>query len=856
MQKNRIISLLLTLALALSLIPVFSMRASAYPPLRPLPKLTGNQPVDVVNVALSQVGYIEDPDWSNAYGAWWNTVTDWGVDYTRQPWCAMFVCWCANQAGLGLNTGYCIDAALVEKLAAWCDTYGAYYEDDFKTTPRPGDYIFFGYSYDAFGHVAIVVDYNPVTNVVTFVGGNQSIGDGYGVRIRSCEWKPGISYGLNQKVLSYGRPNYSHVDQTLYPTGQLAPTALTEGEQLTLSGSVTCSAGIDQMEVTIQDRNGKTCYTGQKSIGNVKAVLSQVTIPFQNLPAGVYRYRLDAVRAGKKQTVSSTEFIVLPKSCPVSIGAFRLCAGELALEEKAGVLTFRQAENVAGQVFYLLPEGKNTYRLRSFQTGLDLTAAAPQAGARLSVQEAASDLCQLWHMTPVKNGWIFSLAQAPAVCLARSGSTLTTAALSKEQTFTLSACECTLGVGQPITFDLQGGQLPEAVSAAEVDKINLPADEEGLTLYTIPCQILTAADSVDIAVDADGRLAAVKAACAEDWLATPKSGFVLSGRGEAAAFVQSIAQMDGEACYVAYDAVSGRISVYDSAEGYSAACCRLVSGEIRGRMPEPVQEGKEFGGWYTEQAGGDRIITGSSCQTSQLYARWLDPVDKEHTHLWGEWSQINGQTDAHDQLTARFCQTCAAYETQPFDCPSLAFRDVNRAAWYHSYVDYALRENLFRGMSDTSFAPNLAANRAMLVTVLWRMEGSPETEAGNPFTDAKAGAYYYDAVRWAADCGVVNGVTETTFCPNEPITRQQAAAILFRLAGQKGYDVSARAELEGFDDVDKLHAYAVEPMAWANAVGVIQGTSATTLAPTANATRAQIAAILMRFTENTAVPVE
>ena len=136
----------------------------------------------------------------------------------------------------------------------------------------------------------------------------------------------------------------------------------------------------------------------------------------------------------------------------------------------------------------------------------------------------------------------------------------------------------------------------------------------------------------------------------------------------------------------------------------------------------------------------------------------------------------------------------------------------------------------------------------MIVAILYRLEGSPDAGTSK-FSDVNPSAYYASAVAWASENGVVNGYGDNTFKPNNPITREQMAAFLFRYATLKEQDVSPRADLSPFTDASQIAPYAVEAIQWANAQGLVNGTSATTLAPKGNATRAQVAVILSRFAQ-------
>ena len=182
----------------------------------------------------------------------------------------------------------------------------------------------------------------------------------------------------------------------------------------------------------------------------------------------------------------------------------------------------------------------------------------------------------------------------------------------------------------------------------------------------------------------------------------------------------------------------------------------------------------------------------------------------------------------------------------------LPFPDVTEGDWFYDAVRYAYETGLMDGVGDSLFAPNSETTRAQLVTILYRLEGEPEVSGTSGFTDVEADTWYTDAVAWAAANGIVNGVSETEFAPGKDITREQLATILFRYAEAKGYDVSARADLSAYTDADQIQSYAAESVAWAVAEGLIQGFEDNTLRPAGNATRAQIATILMRFCEGVA----
>ena len=185
-------------------------------------------------------------------------------------------------------------------------------------------------------------------------------------------------------------------------------------------------------------------------------------------------------------------------------------------------------------------------------------------------------------------------------------------------------------------------------------------------------------------------------------------------------------------------------------------------------------------------------------------------------------------------------------------CPLGAFGDLTTAAWYHDGVHYCLENGLMRGVSGGKFLPDGSTTRAQLAAILWRLEGSPETTGAARFGDTAGGAWYTEAVRWAAGCGVVKGYDNGCFGPNDAVTREQMAAILYRYAQHKGYDVSAGNDTNilSFDDAFAVSEYAIPAMQWACGSGMVRGIAqkgGMLLAPRDTTTRAQTATLLMRF---------
>lgn len=180
---------------------------------------------------------------------------------------------------------------------------------------------------------------------------------------------------------------------------------------------------------------------------------------------------------------------------------------------------------------------------------------------------------------------------------------------------------------------------------------------------------------------------------------------------------------------------------------------------------------------------------------------------------------------------------------------SLPFSDVSRGQWFYDYVAWAYNTGLMEGVSAGRFAPNSTTTRAMVVTIIYRLAGSPGVSGTSDFTDVPAGAWYSDAVTWAAKRGIVEGMTATTFDPNDAVTREELAAMLYRYAQHKGYDTSAaeNTNILSYNDAGSISEYAFEALQWACGEGIINGTGGGSLEPGGSATRAQLAAMLYRF---------
>ena len=206
------------------------------------------------------------------------------------------------------------------------------------------------------------------------------------------------------------------------------------------------------------------------------------------------------------------------------------------------------------------------------------------------------------------------------------------------------------------------------------------------------------------------------------------------------------------------------------------------------------------------------------------------------------------------------CTVCDATRTEAIaklehcdggdGCPSRIYTDVNTGAWYHEAVDYVIAKGLFNGTGTTTFSPNATVNRAMIVTVLYRLAGEPEVENLTSFRDVNASRYYAKAIAWASENGIVSGYKDGTFRPNQAATRQELAVILYRFGQYSGCDMSLKGDLDSYKDSKAIGGWAREAMAWCVGAGLLQGDPAGSLTPKGTATRAQYATIIMRLRES------
>lgn len=242
--------------------------------------------------------------------------------------------------------------------------------------------------------------------------------------------------------------------------------------------------------------------------------------------------------------------------------------------------------------------------------------------------------------------------------------------------------------------------------------------------------------------------------------------------------------------------------------------------------------------WYSGTGGASSVLLDVTDGTELAAGA---PLTVGHRYLAEQEAVITAVSTS--SCGAEGLWRTTATGTAPIQLP---FKDVALGDWYYDAVSYVVQQGLFNGTTTTTFEPNSPMNRAMLATVLYRIDGEPAVTGNNPFTDVPAYEWYVNQIIWAYQAGVVTGTTTTTFSPKAAVTREQIAALLYRYSLYRGYDVSARASITGFYDCGQVSPYAQEGVSWAVAEGLMIGSDGK-LNPGKGATRAEVATMLQRY---------
>ena len=336
------------------------------------------------------------------------------------------------------------------------------------------------------------------------------------------------------------------------------------------------------------------------------------------------------------------------------------------------------------------------------------------------------------------------------------------------------------------------------------------------------------------------------------------------------------------------------IVTFDGNGGTPSVVSMTTTNQKLTSLPSASRSGSySFDGWYTDKSGGTKITTDTvfSANTT-VYAHWTyigggggynPPVTyytlRFETGGGSDIPSVRGTYNTYIDLTkyvptwrghtfigwyterSLMNKVSGVYLTKDMtvyagwrvdENPNTGanpFTDVSEKDWFYSDVMFVYENGLMLGTSKALFSPHGTATRGMMATILWRMEGSPAPKGKNSFTDVEAGKWYADAITWTAENGIFAGYGKDKFGPDDPITREQLAAIFYRYADYKGYDLTVKGNLDKFKDADKITDYAKTAMQWAVGSGLMKGKSGNLLDPQGTATRAEIAAMLHRFIE-------
>ncbi len=492
-------------------------------------------------------------------------------------------------------------------------------------------------------------------------------------------------------------------------------------------------------------------------------------------------------------TINQGETLTIPNGSSLN-GNGKLTNNGTIIVEKGGNLTGN-------------PGGKVVYAPAITNHPQDVEVKENET-ANFTVEATGTDLSYQWQQSTDKGSSWTNIASA-------TSDTYTTGKTTMDMSGTQYRCVVSNSAGS-----VTSNAATLTVNAATVPVTGVKLDQTELSLYTGESKTLTATVQPDSATNKNVT-----------WESSNTSVATVDATGEVTAI----------------GAGTATITV-TTVDGNKTATCTVTV--TRPYIP-PANPNYRID--VTTTAGGTVTKDPAAAKAGETVT--LTPAPEEGyevgevtvTDRFGDTVAVTENADGTYTFTMPSGQVKVAVTFVEAVLEPLPFTDVAEGDWFHDAVRYVYDNGLMDGVGDGQFAPNATTNRAMVVTILYRLAGEPDVSGDVAFTDVEPGLWYSNAVSWAAEKGIVNGITDTTFAPGDDITREQLAAILYRYAACQGYDVSQRADLSGFGDASSIRGYAQEALSWAHAQGLVLGFEDGSLRPQGTASRAQIAAVLMRF---------
>ena len=499
----------------------------------------------------------------------------------------------------------------------------------------------------------------------------------------------------------------------------------------------------------------------------------------------------------------------------------------------------------------------------------------------------------------------FTISESTAAAPTITTDTLPNGKVGEAYSHTLTADGTT-----PITWSVSGSALPEGLTLNETTgEISGTPTAEGTAKFTVKAENSAGSDTKELSITITKDAPPAHEHSYGDWSKDGTSHWHectdtdCPNREESitdkAAHVytddtDTTCDVCGYERTVAPPAPTEFIVTFDGNGGTPSVGSMTTTDQKLTSLPSASRSGSySFDGWYTEKSGGTKITTDTVFHANTtVYAHWtyigggggynppvtyytlrfetgggsdipsvreaynayIDltqyvPTWRGHTFIG--WYSERGLTNKVSGVYLTKDMTVYAgwrVDENP-GTGANPFTDVSEKDWFYGDVMFVYENGLMLGTSKTLFSPHGTATRGMMATILWRMEGSPAPKGKNSFTDVEAGKWYADAITWTAENSIFAGYGKDKFGPDDPITREQLAAIFYRYADCKGYDLTVKGNLDKFKDADKITDYAKTAMQWAVGSGLVKGKSGNLLDPQGTATRAEIAAMLHRFIE-------